>query len=198
MPSGNELRLLAPLLLVAVTGCATAPLSGPETLPGSVSLPNPEAPSELQQFGRFVGKWQCSVERADAADPSAAMAGAATWVWSYAMEGFAIQDLWLPAGGGESSLSTATGLRVYDRDTGSWRVAWTSVDRPEFSLFDATLENGDMVMTGQTTEFDLRMVFTGITDREFAWFQEARERVEDAAWLPIARMRCSRVVGNER
>ncbi len=192
------MRLLVPLLLGAVTGCATAPLSDPETLPGSVSLPNPRAPSELQQFGRFVGTWQCSVERADAAGQSAAMAGAAKWVWSYAMDGFAIQDVWLPADSGESALSTATALRVYDPDTGSWHVAWTSMDHPEFSLFDATIENGDMVMTGQTTEFDLRMVFTGITEREFAWFQEVRARSEEPVWLPLARMRCSRLVRNER
>ena len=179
------------VFLTATTGCATSrpePESSGATAVMRTGSANPLAAPELNQFGQFVGRWDCAVEPVDGVGD----AGVATWVWSYAMDGFAVQDLWLPVDPTHSGLSTGTALRIYDTEKGLWRVAWTSVESADFAFFDARLENADIVMRGQAEGFDLKMVFFEIADNGFAWRYEARGDSAGSEWEVLARMRCSR------
>jgi len=179
------------VVLTAISGCAAPRSAESSPAPTAVArdaVANPLAAPELVQFGQFVGRWRCELlPRADGDVP-----GAATWVWSYAMDGFAVQDLWLPENSAGAALSTGTALRIYDVENHEWRVVWTSVDKAEFAFFAARLDNDEMVMSGQTDNFDLKMVFHDITETSFAWRYEARPETADAGWDVLARILCSR------
>ncbi len=174
-----------------VSGCAATRSAESSPAPTAVArdaVANPRAAPELVQFGQFVGRWRCElVPRADGE-----ALGVATWVWSYAMDGFAVQDLWLPEDTTGSALSTGTALRIYDVENDVWRVVWTSVDKSEFAFFDARLVNNQMVMSAQADDIDLKMVFHEITDTSFAWRYEARPETADAQWEVLARISCKR------
>ncbi len=178
-------------VLALVSGCAatrSAEVSPAATAVARGAGANPLAAPELVQFGQFVGRWRCElVPRSDGDIP-----GVATWVWSYAMDGFAVQDLWLPEDTTGSALSTGTALRIYDVENGVWRVVWTSVDKSEFAFFEARLVNDEMVMSAQADDFDLKMVFHEITGTSFAWRYEARPQTADAEWEVLTRMGCNR------
>ena len=182
-------------LLAVAAGCASPGDAGPrvaaEPMAGAAG-PHPAAPAQLSQFGRFVGLWRCAVEPIGPDGLASAPAGEATWQWSWAMDGFAVQDTWRPDESTQSPLSRGTGIRVFDSQSGVWRVAWTSVSAPQFSLFDAVADNQELVMSGQTGDFDVRMVFFAITDSEFSWRYEVRKRADQTSWSGVARMQCQR------
>ena len=164
---------------------------------------NDKAPPETEQFGRLAGLWTVETEMAG---PSGEMIESAPgiWAWRYAIDGFAVRDLWyqsadnLPpymANLGRDYLLTAN--RIYDVASKSWRVAWMANGAgtamgADFGTFTATLEDGEIVMTSPPGGFGLqRVVFHEISDDSFRWRSDY-SMDEGKTWRTVMRMHARR------
>lgn len=75
----------------------------------------------MAQFGRYVGDWKIDDE-ALKKDGSAWEPGqGARWTFTCIGDGLAVQDFWMPNGGG-----FGTNLRTYNPDTGAWEIVWAA------------------------------------------------------------------------
>ena len=203
------------LALFATAGAAAAeggadPAAIPtirEFLGGGVGARHPKAPAETEQFGRLAGVWEVETQMAG---PSGEMLPSAPgiWAWKYAIDGFAVRDLWyqsadnLPpymANLGRDYLLTAN--RIYDVASKRWQVAWMangagSVMGADFGTFTATLENDEIVMTSPPTGFGLqRVVFYEIGDDSFRWKSDY-SMDEGKTWRTVMRMHARRHQGS--
>jgi len=162
-----------------------------------------KAPAEIEQFGRLVGLWRVEAEMASQ-DGSWAKSAPGIWVWKYAIDGFAISDLWyqgadnLPAYMahlGRDYLLTAN--RIYDVAKKKWQVAWMANGAgkamgADFGTFTASLEDGEIVMTSPPSVFGLqRVVFYEIGDDTFRWKSEY-SMDKGKTWKTVMRMHARR------
>ena len=75
----------------------------------------------MAQFGRYVGDWHIEDESL-ARDGSGWGPGkGARWEFKCIGDGTAVQDFWMPNGGGYG-----TNLRTYNPDTGLWEIVWAA------------------------------------------------------------------------
>jgi hypothetical protein len=200
-------KIVAVLALVALTAPATVMAGDPiETFTaGGFGQMHAKAPAELEQFGQLVGVWDVEAElRGHGGAWSKSAPG--VWAWKYAIDGFAVQDLWyqnaeeLPAYMsklGRDYLLTAN--RVYDVANQKWQVAWMAngagkVMGADFGTFTAVLEDGNIVMSSppEDTEFGLqRVIFSDITADSFTWTSEYSTD-EGETWNAVMRMHAKR------
>jgi hypothetical protein len=125
------------LAAVLCTGVSDTSASDPMNIPaiksflgGGFGAKHEKAPQELDQFGRLVGLWHVAAEMRRQ-DGTWAESAPGVWAWKYAIDGFAVRDLWyqgadnLPvymANLGRDYLLTAN--RIYDVANKVWQVAW--------------------------------------------------------------------------
>jgi len=62
-------------------------------LAGGFGELHPKAPPETAQFGQLVGIWRAEAE-IRAGDGSWRESAPGYWAWKYAIDGFAVRDLW--------------------------------------------------------------------------------------------------------
>lgn len=75
----------------------------------------------MAEFGRYVGDWKID-DQTLAQDGSGWAPGkGARWIFKCVGEGTAVQDFWMPNGGG-----WGTNLRTYNPDTSAWEIAWAA------------------------------------------------------------------------
>jgi hypothetical protein len=95
----------------------------------------------MAQFGQYLGSWKItdSQLRADGSgwDPGAG----ARWDWYCLGDGVAVQDIWLPSGGG-----TGTNVRTYNTKTERWEILWTFTGMDGYQQLGATHDE----QSGQT------------------------------------------------
>jgi len=128
------------VLCTAVIATATHAVS-PDT-PFVEELGCREGP--MEQFGRYLGDWDIS-DASLQSDGSTWKAGAgARWVFTCLGNGTAVQDFWMPGGGG-----VGTNLRTYNAKSESWDIAWIMTGMPNgFAHIQAKQESsGNIVMT---------------------------------------------------
>jgi hypothetical protein len=129
-----------PVLFVLVTTQAT--FAGSPSVPFDDTSGCMEGP--MEQFGRYLGDWDIA-DSSLGDDGTTWSAGAgARWTFACLGNGTAIQDFWMPNGGG-----VGTNLRTYNNKTQSWDIAWTMKGMPiGFAHIQARQsDNGDIVMT---------------------------------------------------
>lgn len=95
------------------------------------------------QFGRYLGDWDMtSVQLSQQDRKTWQDAGNARWNFTCVGDGVAIQDFWMPAAGGYG-----TNLRMYDPESQSWDIAWSSTATPGFSHISAKQDDqGNIIM----------------------------------------------------
>lgn len=208
-------RALLPLVPAALCACsasqppipsqpepASAIVDAPaelDTLQSTVmrTEPNPEAPSELKQYGRLVGEWSCSQSSLQPDGSWKDAPALATWTWFYTLDGHAVQDVWQTPpelGGG-----VGTNIRVYDPEQNQWDVVWTTNTLKVFDRFVARFENGDIVMHGDLPNrapgppaHKARITFHSIQADSFDWRYDASGPNDGTQWAEQARMHCDR------
>ena len=83
-------------------------------------LPNPDAPSAINDWDDLIGTCTCkSVARVSQTEWADTVA--MTWQWKYIMNGWAVQDETLKADGGHSG-----SIRQYNADSSRWYVHYYS------------------------------------------------------------------------
>lgn len=161
--------------------------------------PAEDAPVELQQFGRLVGAWECTGFTRQKDGEWQPNPWKNTWTWYWALDGRAIQDVWEAPPESPSGASIGTNLRVYDVNTGTWHMAWTTTLTNQFDLFTATQQGEDMVMEGRIPgrgprpEHFARITFHDMQPQSYLWRYEASLSGQPDTWKEQARLDCKRV-----
>ena len=182
------------LLVVALSACATVPVQPePELEPSAdYGRRNPDAPQELEQFGRLSGPWDCAIFNLQQEGGWQKRAGGARWTFNYALDGNAVTDIWEPEPDGDYPGSVGMNLRVYDAQAEVWRIAWTTLDQARFDLYEASYEDGDIIMWGQQPDHQVRVTFYNVQPLQFEWKYEFSPLDDGTLWTEIVRMRCLR------
>ena len=189
-PRGAALLLLASL----AGGCAQLPPAVPAE-PVDLFRPgerHPEAPAELEQFGRLAGRWHCLISNLQPDGSWKPRSGAARWSFSYTLGGYAVSDVWEPEPDPDYPGSVGMNLRVFDPLSGTWRIAWATVDQARFDLFEARYENGDIIMWGDRPDHKTRVTFYQVRERQFDWKYEFSAVDDGTLWTEVVRMHCER------
>ena len=197
-------------LATAAGGFADEGAVDPRTIPSireflgeDLGTRHEKAPPETEQFGRLVGLWTVETEMAGMTGELVESAPG-IWAWKYAIDGFAVRDLWyqgadnLPpymANLGRDYLLTAN--RIFDVASKRWQVAWMangagSVMGADFGTFTAVLEGDEIVMTSAPGPFGTqRVVFHEIGADSFRWKSEY-SMDEGKTWRLVMRMHARR------
>jgi hypothetical protein len=96
----------------------------------------------MAQFGSYIGKWRIEDSQLQKDGVTWKEGAGARWDFVCLGNGTAVQDFWMPNGGG-----VGTNLRTYNADSESWDIAWTVTGMSGFAHIQAKQQdNGDIVM----------------------------------------------------
>ena len=142
---------------------------------------------KLALYGRFVGAWTFDAKRWT--DDGGVLSGRGEIHFGWALEGRAIQDVWiLPArdAGPSPELGPwtfyGTTLRIYDPTIDAWHILWSDPRTQYYGRQVGRAEGGEIVQIGgDGSGAKTRWRFTEITDDSFRWLGE---RLDDdgGAW----------------
>lgn len=124
----------------------------------------------MAQFGRYVGDWKIDDESL-ARDGSGWGPGkGARWIFDCIGDGTAVQDYWMPNGGGYG-----TNLRTYNPDTGAWEIVWAAQALNGLMHISAQQDDdGNIVMDILRPEQDppRRIIFFAPDENGWSWVQQ--------------------------
>lgn len=154
---------------------------------------NPEAPQNLEDFGKIVGKHECkSISRLDPNTWTDTIA--MTWVFKYIMNGNAIQDETYKADGLYSG-----SIRQYNTDSAEWYVHYYSNQYATATLGSwagEKKENGDIILYKDQTapngmEGFYKITFSDMSEKGFNWLGEW-VNPDESIHYPTWRIQCKR------
>ena len=182
---GNRMRTfyltITGLFCLTVTGAGSAPKLA--SLDGAACMDGPVA-----QFGRYVGDWRIEDEQL-ARDGSGWGPGkGARWIFKCVGDGTAVQDYWLPNGGG-----FGTNLRTYNPDSGKWEIVWATTALNGLMHISAEINDaGHIVMDILSPEQDppRRIIFYVPDEGGWNWAQEW-SLDDGATWFEVYRIRAT-------
>ncbi len=158
----------------------------------------PEIPESADAYGWLVGSWQLEVCHYRGVDVSArGLNGEAHFAW--ALEGRAVQDVWImprrsertPATGREMNMYGTT-LRVWDPAIQAWHITWINPVRGHRSEQIGRWSGKDVVQVGARADgTPTRWRFTEITPDSFHWLGESLHP-DGKTWLVEAEFRARR------
>ena len=144
----------------------------------------------LAQFGRYIGQWKIEDETLSREDGQWHEGDGARWDFHCLGNGTAIQDFWMPNGGG-----TGTNLRTWNKDKESWDVVWTHTGMSGYSQIEAKQdENGSIVMhVIKPLPSPLRRI-TFFEPQTDSWDWKLEISADDGeSWMEVYRIHASRI-----
>jgi len=148
--------------------------------------PAADRAEKMKLYGWLIGSWtfDATVNR----DDGTTYEGAGEIHFGWALEGRAIQDVWiLPP------IFYGTTLRIYDPVIDAWHILWNDPLRQYYSRQIGRAQGNDIVQLGENDAGDtLRWSFTEITPNSFRWTGE-RSRDGGRTWRLQADYRARRV-----
>ena len=162
--------------------------------------PSADRAGKMNLYGRFVGSWDLDVTQFS--DNGIARRRKGEWHFGWALEGRAIQDVWIvpPRGklrSGDAAAnvnSYGTTLRVYDPDIDAWRIQWTDPVTQSFLQMIGRAEGAGIVQLGTWPDGQLmRWSFSEITQDSFFWRGELSAD-QGASWRSNVEFTARRVV----
>ncbi len=142
----------------------------------------------LAQFGRYVGDWRIEDQQLARDGSSWGPGGAERWIFECIGDGVAVQDFWLPKGGG-----FGTNLRSYNPDTGKWEIIWAATSLKGLMHISAGLnDEGNIVMEVLSPKSDppRRIIFFAPDDDGWNWVQQW-SLDGGANWTDVYRIRAT-------
>jgi hypothetical protein len=142
----------------------------------------------MDLYGRFVGSWELDVVQI--AQDGSQRRRKGEWHFGWALEGRAIQDVWIVPPRGELRRGDAaanvnsygTTLRVYDPRIDAWQIQWTDPVTQNFLHMIGRKQGDDIVQLGTGPDGTLiRWSFCEITSNSFRWRGEISAN-ETAPW----------------
>jgi hypothetical protein len=142
-------------------------------------------------FGQFVGEWEldCTEHHADGTTRSYQ----GEWHFGWALEGRAIQDVWLypprSANGATAQRGEyGTTVRFYDPRIGAWRVFWAGPVLGVVRTFVARQVGDEIVLEGLREDGSrVRWIFSEIEPRSFRW-RAVVSADDGATWTLVQEM----------
>ena len=142
----------------------------------------------IAQFGQYIGDWKIEDEQL-AQDGSAWSEGkGARWIFACVGDGTAVQDFWLPNGGG-----FGTNLRTYNADTETWEIVWSASSQQGLMHITAQQdEDGVIVMDIVKPEQNppRRIKFFPATAAGWNWVSEMSFD-EEKTWIPVYKIKAT-------
>jgi hypothetical protein len=138
--------------------------------------PSTDRAGKMDLYGRFVGSWDLDVTQIP--DNGIVRRRRGEWHFGWALEGRAIQDVWIVPPRGElrsgdaaaNANSYGTTLRIYDPDIDAWRIQWTDPVTRSFLQMIGRAEGRDIVQLGTRPDGkSLRWSFSAATENSFLW-----------------------------
>ena len=147
----------------------------------------------LQLYGQFVGAWD--VEVTNYPEDEAPTRAAAEWIFGWALEGRAVQDVWIvPARGrrdGAQAEPFGTTIRYHVPDEDVWRIVWVNPVSDSVSTMTGRQVGDEIVQDGVDDDGrPFRWVFYEIDQDRFRW--RAEEQAEGGGWTLLQEMTVTR------
>ena len=148
--------------------------------------PAADLADKMDLYGWLIGDWvmEATVHKDDGSVHKGR--GQIHFVW--ALEGRAIQDVWILPG-----VFYGTTLRVYDPAIDAWHILWSDPLKQLYTRQTGRAQGRDIVQLGQAGDgVPLRWSFTDIAPDSFRWLGE-RSLDGGASWQLQADFRARRV-----
>jgi hypothetical protein len=141
--------------------------------------PAADRADKMALYGQFVGAWDLDVM--EFKDDGTTRRRPGEWHFGWALEGRAVQDVWIvpPRGqrrGDAAALSNRYGttLRVYDPAIDAWHIQWTDPVGQTYLAMIGRAEGDDIVQLGRNAAGHvIRWGFYAIKPDSFLWRGEA-------------------------
>ena len=138
--------------------------------------PSADRAGKMDLYGRFVGSWDLDVTQI--AEDGRARRRKGEWHFGWALEGRAVQDVWIVPPRGELRHDDAVAnlnsygstLRVYDPRIDAWQIQWTDPVAQNYLTMIGRAQGDDIVQLGTRPDGDLlRWSFLEIMPNSFLW-----------------------------
>lgn len=161
------------------------------------AVPTEGAPEQLSHFAPLVGRWKIEDWSKDKEGNWVESTGA-EWDFWYALDGWAVQDLWVKPGynvevDDPTKRIIGTNVRVWDTKAEKWMMSWihTAPGAPQTWTATSTPEEIDMEFTPQGAEESVRRIkFFNMSGDHFDWMMYVRG--EDGEWAEGYKIRGTR------
>jgi hypothetical protein len=150
--------------------------------------PAADRAGKMALYGRFIGSWELDVTQI--ADDDSKRRRPGEWHFGWALEGRAIQDVWIVPPRGESRHGDAaakvnsygTTLRIYDPGIDTWQIQWSDPVTRNFLTMIGRGRGDDIVQLGTRPDGrPIRWSFSEITPNSFRWRGEISDD-EGVSW----------------
>jgi hypothetical protein len=150
--------------------------------------PAADRAGKMDLYGRFVGSWDLDVMQLR--DDGSKRERKGEWHFGWALEGRAIQDVWIVPPRGEwrrgdaaaNVNSYGTTLRIYDPRIDAWQIQWTDPVTLNFLSMIGRGQGEDIVQLGTRPDgAPVRWSFSKITPDSFLWRGEVSAD-QGASW----------------
>jgi hypothetical protein len=131
--------------------------------------PHPELGAEAATYGRFIGSWSGTYH--DTSLDGTTRTGAMEVHFAWALQGRAVQDLWIArTGSADAERRTyGTTIRVWDPEISAWRVRWINPPHNRTDELIGRRVGDDVVQTGYFGDTPAKWTFTDVTPDAFIW-----------------------------
>jgi hypothetical protein len=138
--------------------------------------PSPDRGANMDLYAWLIGSWDLDVTGFLADGKQRRRPG--EWHFGWALEGRAIQDVWIvpPRGAARQGDAAAnvnsygTTLRVYDPKIDAWHIQWTDPVTQTYFTMIGRKEGADIVQLGKSPDGNLiRWSFSEIMPDAFRW-----------------------------
>jgi hypothetical protein len=148
--------------------------------------PAADRADKMGLYGWLIGAWE--MDAVTYSDDGQRHTGRGQIRFAWALEGRAIQDVWILPGA-----FYGTTLRVYDPGIDAWHILWSDPVRQYYTRQIGRAQGADIVQLGKTDAgVPVRWSFTEITPNSFRWLGE-RSLDSEATWHLQAEFRARRV-----
>ena len=135
----------------------------------------PDRAQKMQLYGWLIGSW--TMDAVVSPDHGARHRGTGEIYFRWALQGRAIQDVWILPG-----VFYGTTLRIYDPGIDAWHILWSDPLRQFYARQIGRAQGDDIVQIGENDAGEtLRWSFTSITPSSFRWIGE-RSRDDGKSW----------------
>ena len=166
------------------------------------NAPSPELGERAEDFGWLIGGWTAEVSDFD--PDGRIRQGKGEWWFTWALEGRAIQDVWICPPRMErmlnASMASDSGyannrygatVRWFDREQGLWRIVWVNPVSGALNTLAGKREGDRIVLLGKQDGSSTRWSFNEIRPDSFTWRGETCQ--EDGRWRLSAEFKLRRI-----
>jgi hypothetical protein len=158
--------------------------------------PATDRAGKMDLYGWLIGSWDLDITRYLPDGSKRERKG--EWHFGWALEGRAVQDVWIvpPRGAREGDAaanvnSYGTTLRVYNPRIDAWQIQWTDPVTQNFLSMIGRKEGDDIVQLGKNSDgHPVRWSFSDITPHAFTWRGETS--VAKGSWRLDVEFACRR------